>query len=242
MTTMLFALALWLLVRARRGRLGILVLSLPFAIAAAAPPDHQQVGASAAGGRYVQTCGGPRRYGNVGLHYAWTDTRGPHTSLGGSVDLAVGQDEELLIVAARPMVRADSRLIGGGLGFNGGFLVSDGGYLDPLRTNRARPPALLPAASLRLGPRDIAFAELGLLDGRPTAFPKPLLSATLGVALPRLSHEYERSAVRLGISGQGFTLAPTLALPGGWSLDLTAALGDAETWGGSVGLRRFLRW
>ncbi len=244
----ILGLAWSLAARGRRFRraplLAIATLSLVASADQAPParqrPDHHTVGASAGGGQYMETCGGPRQYGSAGLHYAWTDTRGPHSSLGLSVDAAGGVDEEMPFFMIRPAFRGESRWLGGGLGLSAGMLANNGEYFDTFQTGHSAPLGLLPTAHLRLGPSDLFFVEGRFMDARPSPLPNPFVSLGLGFPIPSHGNPFERTTIRAGVSTSGFTLAPTIAFGEDWAIDLHGAIGDEHTYGFSVGLRKHL--
>lgn len=236
--------------RARRfQRAPLLVLGSFFLVAAAdeTPPDHHTVGGSVGGGSYMEACGGVHRYGSGNLHYAWTDSLGPHSSVGFSVDAGGGLEAEVRsaedpvpFFVLRPAARAESRWIGGGLGLAVGALARNGTYTDSFRMQTEVPLGLLPLAHLRLGPRDLFFVEGRLMDARPTPVPNPFLSFALGFPINRLHNGFEPTTVRLGIGSAGFLVAPTFVFGEGWAVDLSAAVGDEHTYDMSLGLRRHL--
>lgn len=245
MALCLFILGLvWSLAARRRHfrRAPLLAIASLSLVAAAdeAPLDHHTVGASVGGGRYMETCGGRRQYGSVGLHYAWTETHGTHSSLGFSIDAAGGSDEDMPFFLLRPVLRGETRWLGGGLGLSTGLLANNGSYFDTFQSGLSRPLGLMPTANLRLGPRDLFFVEARVMDARPSPLPNPYVVLALGIPIPSHGNDFERTTIRAGVSTAGFLLAPTIAFGEDWALDLSAAIGDEDTFDLSVGLRKHL--
>lgn len=232
--------ALWAL-RRRAGRLrpawllGVLLLSMgvdapeeepSWFDPGAAPPAHHTIEAGLGVGSY-QTCSGPHRYGQVGAMYRYTAPLGPHTAFTAAGGGYGAVDDDALAGAARGAVGLEHRWVGGEVGLIVGRLHHEA----PLET------PILPAASLRIGPRDIVFVDASVMDQSPGPLPGPFVEAGMGVALPSLGNAWEPFRLRAGISGAGFYLAPSFPVGEAANVELVGAYGDSHTWAATARVR-----
>lgn len=193
------------------------------------PGPHHTIEAGFGAGGY-QTCGGARTYAGMGAMYRYTTPISDQTDLvvgGGGYRVVDGAD---LTGGVRAEVGLEHRWIGGAVG-------GLAGRLSRTDTVDAR---VLPAARLRLGPRDVFFLEANLLDGDPMPLPGPWFEVGAGVAFPALGNRWEPLGVRAGLNAGGVYLAPSLPLGEAGNLEVMGAYGDPDTWGASARVRLHL--
>lgn len=96
---------------------------------------------------------------------------------------------------------------------------------------------MLPAARLRVGPRDVVWVVAQAFSARPYALPRPGAEVGVGFALPRLPDAWDHPRIEGGLSGSGFYVRPSVPLPGRVTLDAFGAYGDELTWQVAGGVR-----
>ncbi len=236
--------AAWL-VRRRPGRLrhawivgfGALLVAadeveeLPLPDANPIPPGGEAIPARhtmevGLGGGSFQTCAGPRTYGDVGAMYRYTTPISAQTNLTAAAGTYVAYSDEAS-GGLRASVGLEHRWMGGSLGLMAGSLRREDTLESPV----------MPTASLRLGPRDMIFAEAGILDESPAPLPGPLMALGAGVAFPKLGNSWEPLRIRAGVSGMGAYLSPSFPIGEFGNVEIVGAYGDPATWGVSGVLR-----
>ena len=179
-----------------------------------------------AAGSY-QTCAGPRTWGGGGAMYRYQKPVSAQTDLTLAAGAFVGADGADPFGGGRAEIGVEHRWAGGAVGVVAGSLHRESTLTTPV----------LPTARLRLGPRDMVFADASVFAMGPTPIPGSLLEAGAGVAFPRLGNRWEPFQVRAGLSLSGIYLSPTIPLGQVGNLDLFGAYGDPDTWGVTTRVR-----
>ena len=124
----------------------------------------------------------------------------------------------------------DHRWFGVGLGGVAGALMGRGNFSDQ---------PILPSASLRLGPRDILYAEAMFLQHGSGPFPGVFARAGLVGTGRRWGTEYQPLQIAFGVSTNGFYIAPRIGFAKHFAAEIFGAYGDTEHWEASVRLRAY---
>lgn len=187
----------------------------------AALPGSHMVGGGFAAGSY-QTCSGPRQYSDAGLMYRYSTPVSRETSLSAGGGVYGGLDgSEYLYGAVHASGGIEHRYAAGRIGVVAGGLMGQG---EPLET------PVLPTASVRLGPRDLVWAEAAVFESNPAALPGDYFHAGAGVAVRSVRNPWEPLAFRGGISSGGIYLGSSFPLGEVGAGDLLLAYGDSSTW------------
>jgi hypothetical protein len=199
----------------------VLLLQIP-ADSTAFPQRYVTVGASAMGGRYVETCGGAHSYrvGGVSASYVSLPAPKQRYSVRGTVFGGVDRDEELAgwsgdantqLGGVAVVGSARYHWIGASAGLMVGSLYFDGSS-----------ETILPVAALTLGPPAV-YAEGRIYDAEPVGMPAPGIQLGLAARLDR-----QGSLLRAGVSDAGVYLSG-IVVAGDWEIEPRAALGDEST-------------
>ena len=174
-----------------------------------------RVGGGGAVGRYQETCGGWHdvSLGALKVERVYREPNGIESWAG--VQVYGGMDEEqseqLPLFVINPYVGMDHRWIGLSGGVHFGKVVVDG--------ERRRGVGAL---GLRLGPRDVLFAHVGVGDAFPGGAPIPGVRLGLGFGLGPYGQ------FRFGLSWTGWYLEPRFYLPSGVRIVARAGGGEGQ--------------
>jgi phosphatidylglycerol---prolipoprotein diacylglyceryl transferase len=180
------------------------------------------VGVAGTTGSYVESCGGARRVGAVGVSVARTTPMGAESWVVARAQGFVGSDEDLGIGGVGFTVAAEGPWVGAGIGLLAGSVAIDGGR-----------ESVFPAAHLRLGRRESVFLEGRLAEHEPVGLPIPAISLGIGVGVGG------GSTAGLGIGGSGF-YGTGRFMSGAWEFEPYLAAGDADIYQLSFAVRKRL--